>query len=122
MLIHKSDGKNGVEEGTFLKLNWGVLIGIVVTIVIALFGIINTANTSAHGDLNTKMSKLVDTVTSLSLVVSNNCTDIAVLKSESSSIKEVLGKFDNKLDKIRNDQTEFYLSRGFKSKGKSSSP
>ena len=117
-LIHKSDGKNGVEAGTFLKLSWSVIIGIVVTISIAVFGIVNAANISAHEDLNMKIEKMVEVVKVLSTVVSGNCSDIAVLKSESTSTKHMLSKLDDKLDNISRDQLEFYLKSGFKPKSR----
>jgi len=115
-LIQRSDGKNGIETGTFLKLNWGVLIGIIVTVAIAAFGIINAANTTAHSSLDTKIDKVVTSVGSLERVVSTNCSDIAVLKSETTTVKGVLNKMDDKLDRIRRDQTDYQISRGFKSR------
>ena len=114
--LHKSDGKNGQEAGTFLKLNWGVTIGILATISIAIFGVVNAANTSAHSGLDLKIEKMVGAVDVLSKIVSGNCTEIAVLKNEVGSTKEVLGKLDTKLEAIRKDQIEYYISRGFKSK------
>lgn len=113
-LMHRSDGKNGCEEGTFIKLNWGVLITVLVTVAIAIFGIVNTVNVSAHTDLNSKVDKLVNSITSLTSIVNLNCSEIMVLKSESTTTKNGLEKIDGKLENIRRDQTEFYSSRGFK--------
>jgi len=116
-LIHKSDGKNGVEAGTFVKLNWGVILGIIVTISIAVFGIVNATNTAAHDELGTKMEKMVSSITTLATTTSMNCIDIAVLKSESISTKFMLEKLDSKIDNMRRNQSDFYSSKGFKSKG-----
>ena len=116
-LIHKSDGKNGVEAGTFVKLNWGVILGIIVTISIAVFGIVNATNTAVHNELSTKMEKMASSITTLATTTSMNCIDIAVLKSESISTKFMLEKLDSKIDNMRRNQSDFYSSKGFKSKG-----
>jgi hypothetical protein len=114
--IHKSNGENGLEAGTFIKLNWGVLLGIIVASSLGIFGIIDASNKTDHIDLGTKIEKTVNAVGSLSTVVNGNCSDIAVLKAESAATKSMFDKLDLKLDSIRKDQLDFYMRSGFKVK------
>jgi len=93
--------------GYYLKINWGTLIGLVLTVVIALAGGAWHTMTSAQDTLDKK-------IVEQSKIVTTNSQDIAVLKEIAQVTKESLKKLNEVTDQIRRDQIDFYKSRGFK--------
>lgn len=98
--------KNPDDGGYSLKINWGTLIGLVLTVVIALAGGAWHTMTSAQV---TQDKKIEDQAK----IVSTNTQDIAVLKEIAQTTKESLRKLNEVTDQIRRDQIDFYKSRGF---------
>lgn len=97
--------------GYYLKVNWGTLIGLVLTVVIALAGGAWHTMTSAQGASDKKIEDQ-------SKIVATNSQDIAVLKEIANVTKESLKKLNEVTDQIRKDQVDYYKSRGFRTEKK----
>jgi hydroxymethylpyrimidine/phosphomethylpyrimidine kinase len=95
--------------GYYLKINWGTLIGLVLTVVVALAGGAWHTMTSAQDMLDKKIEDQAK-------IVSINCQDIAVLKEIAATTKDSLKKLNEVTEQIRRDQLDYYRSHGFKTK------
>lgn len=95
--------------GYYLKINWGTLIGLVLTVVIALAGGAWHTMTSAQDTLDKKIEDQAK-------VVATNSQDIAVLKEMGRTTSLSLINLNIITEQIRRDQLDYYKYRGFKTK------